>query len=246
MSIINPYQGVEHKVFNRTFLQETKVGVEIEPQMTLNDFRTCIVSFVEKAFNQDISNELGNAIEQIEVASSNKQIKFVFNTNSACVTIRPAAYRSFSLSVTPQISVLLNYLKEVARTNQIKLAYINKVNVWPIKSENSKQTFSRAALFIFKKEHIADIANLNFDESDYPVSATKEAVIKCGETSSLRAKIGVELSDAASTCFILNLQAQTSNIETDNVIPDLLKLNDVIFGAFMDVISPNVSELMSK
>lgn len=246
MNILNPYEGVEHKVYKRTFLQSTEVKVEFEPKMTSADFVARVVPFVNKAFNKNISGDLDKSVEQIVLSSNNSQIRFVFNLNSACVVVGSSAYKSFSLSVVPHISILMSYLNEVACTKRIRHTYINKVNIWPIKSKNSKQAFGSASLFIFKKEHVEDIANLKFDESDYPVSATKEAVVKCGETAILKAKIGVELKDVNETRFLLELRAQTSNLEVGDLSLDLPKLNDIIFGAFSDIVSPNIFDLMSK
>lgn len=246
MNISNPYKGVEHKVYKRTFLQSTEVKVEFEPWLTPADFTARIIPFVSKAFNKNISEELDKPVEQIELSSSNSQVRFVFNLNSACVVVGSSAYKSFSSSVVPHICVLMSYLNEVACIERIKQTYINKVNLWPIKSKNSKQAFGGASLFIFRKEHVEDIANLKFDESDYPVSATKEAVVKCGEKAILKAKIGVELKDVNETRFILELRAQTSNIGVGDLISDLPKLNDIIFGAFTDIVSPNIFDLMSK
>lgn len=246
MNILNPYEGVEHKVYKRTFLQSTEVKVEFEPKMTSADFTARIVPFVSKAFNKNISEYLDKSFEQIELSSNNSPIRFVFNLNSACVVVGSSAYKSFSSSVVPYIRVLISYLNEVACTERIKHTYINKVNVWPIKSKDSRKAFGNASLFIFKKEHVEDIANLKFNEPDYPVSATKEAVVKCGEKAILKAKMGVELKDVNETRFILELRAQTSNIGVGDLISDLLKLNDIIFGAFTDIVSPNIFDLMSK
>lgn len=246
MNILNPYEGVEHKVYKRTFLQSTEVKVEFEPKMTPADFTARIVPFVNKAFNKNVSGELDKSVEQIELSSSNSQIRFVFNLNSACVVVGSSAYKSFSSSVVPHICILMNYLNEVACIERIKQTYINKVNVWPIKSKDSRKAFGSASLFIFKKEHVEDIANLKFNEPDYPVGVTKEAVVKCGETAILKAKIGVELKDVNETRFILELRAQTSNIGVGDLISDLPQLNDIIFGAFTDIVSPNIFDLMSK
>lgn len=246
MNISNPYEGVEHKVYKRTFLQSTEVKVEFEPKMTSADFTDRIVPFVNKAFNKNISEDLDKSVEQIVLSSNNSQIRFVFNLNSACVVVGSSAYKSFSSSIIPHIDVLVSYLNEVACIERIKQTYINKVNVWPIKSKDSRKAFGSASLFIFKKEHVEDIANLKFNEPDYPVSATKEAVVKCGDMSVLKAKIGVELKDVNETRFILELRAQTSNLEVGDLILDLPKLNDIIFGAFSDIVSPNIFDLMSK
>jgi hypothetical protein len=101
-------------------------------------------------------------------------------------------------------------------------------------------------LFIFKKEHIEDIANLKFDESDYPVSAVKEAVVKCGDSASLKAIIKVEMEDAEKASFILGLKAQASDINIEDMMSVLPQLNEIIFGAFTDIVSDNIFDLMSK
>ena len=246
MSIQNPYQGVEHKVFKRTFLQETEVGVEFNPPMTPEDFSTRIVPFVNKVFNQNISEELDKATERAELTSNNNQVRFDFKLNSAKVVIGPLAYKSFSLSVIPYITILINFIKEVANAESINQTYINKVNVWPIESKNSKQSFRGASFFIFKKEHIEDIANIKFDESDYPVSAEKEAVVNCGDSASLKAVIRVELKDSTNTSSILGLRAQALNLEIDDLVSNLPILNDIIFGAFTDLVSDNIFDLLSK
>jgi hypothetical protein len=141
---------------------------------------------------------------------------------------------------------LVDFLKEVAHAKLISKTSINKTNIWSIRTKNSKQSFSGASLFIFKKEHIEDIANIRFDESDYPVSAAKEAVVNCGDATSLKAEIKVELEDAEKANFKLGLMAQTSNIDVESIMAVLPQLNDIIFGAFSDIVSDNIFDLMSK
>ncbi len=246
MSIQNPYKGVEHKVFKRTFLQETEVVVEFEPPMTSEDFSTRIVPFVNKTFNQNVTDELDKATDRAELTSNDSQVKFDFTVKSAKVVIGPSAYKSFSVSAVQYIAILVNFLKDVAHAELISNTSINKINIWPIQSKNSKLSFSGASLFIFKKEHIEDIANIKFEESDYPVSATKEAVVNCGDSASLKAVIKVELKDLENASFMLGLRAQTSNIGVEDIMSDLPKLNDIIFGAFTDIVSNNIFDLMSK
>lgn len=246
MNIQNPYGEVEHKVFKRTFLQGTEVGVEFDPPMTSEDFCTRIVPFVDKTFNVHITDELDKSTERAELTSGDGQVKFDFGLNSAKVFIGKLAYKSFSSSVIQHIATLVNFLKEVACVDTINQTYINKINVWPIESKNSKLSFSGASFFIFKREHIEDIANINFEVSDYPVSAAKEAVVNCGDSASLKAVIRVELKDEKNASFSLGLRAQALNVNVDDVISDLPKLNEIIFAAFTDIVSDNIFDLMSK
>lgn len=247
MSIQNPYNEVEHKVFKRTFLQETEVVVNFEPPMTLEEFSIRIVPFVNKTFNQNIpDNTIDKATERAELTSNDSQVKFEFTIKSAKVIIGPAAYKSFSASVIQYVAILANFLRDVAHADSVVNASINKINIWPIQSKNSKTSFRGASLFIFKKEHIDDIANIRFEESGYPVSAAKEAVVNCGDSAFLKAVIRVELKDAENASFMLGLKAQASDIGVDDLMADLPKLNDIIFGAFTDIVSNNILDLMSK
>lgn len=246
MTIQNPYQSVEHKVFKRTFLQETEVGVEFEPPMTTEVFCIRIVPFINSTFNLHITDDLDKATERAELKSNDGLVKFEFNLHSAKVFISKYAYKSFSSSVLPHLSSLVKFLKDVACVESVKQIYINKINIWPIESKNSKLSFGSASYFIFKKEHIEDMANIKFEESDYPVSAAKEAVVNCGDSASLKAVIRVELKDATNVRFSLGLRAQAENIKLDDVLSDLPILNEIIFGAFTDIVSDNIFDLMSK
>lgn len=246
MSIQNPFTEVEHKVFKRTFLQETEVMVEFNPPMTPEVFSTRLVPFVNKTFRQNVPDGIDKSTERAELTSSDNQVKFNFTLNSAQVVIGPRAYRSFATTAIQYIAILVDFLKDVAKAEQIVNTSIKKVNVWPIQTKNSKQSFKGASLFIFKKEHIEDIANLKFDESDYPVSAVKEAVVKCGDSASLKAIIKVEMEDAEKASFILGLKAQASDINIEDMMSVLPQLNEIIFGAFTDIVSDNIFDLMSK
>lgn len=246
MNIQNPYQGVEHKVFKRTFLQSVEVGVEFEPPMTSEDFSVRIVPFVNDVFKQHIKASIEPTTERAQLNSGNNQVQFDFTLNSAKVIIRQLSYKSFSSSALQFIQILIRFLKEVANTSTVDRVYIKKTNVWPIESKNSKQSLKGASVFIFKEEHIDDIANIKFVESDYPVSVAKEAVVKCGESASLRAVIRVELSDSTHINFTLGLEAQALDVNIDDIVPDLSQLNDIVFCAFTDVVSDNIFDLMSK
>lgn len=246
MSIKNPYKEVEHKVFKRTFLQETEVMVNFEPPMTSEEFNTHIVPFVNKTFNQNITGAIDKATERVELTSNDSQVKFDFTVKSAKVVIGPTAYKSFSASVIQYVAILVDFLRDVAHVELLVNASINKINVWPIQSKNSKVSFRGASLFIFKKEHIDDIANIKFEESDYPVSIAKEAVVNCGDSASLKAVIRVELKDAENANFMLGLKAQTTNVNVNDLMADLPTLNEIIFGAFTDIVSNNILDLMSN
>lgn len=246
MNIQNPYQGVEHKVFKRTFLQSAEVGVEFNPPMTSEDFSVRIVPFVNDVFKQDIKDGIDPTTERAQLNSGNNQVQFDFTLNSAKVIIGQPSYKSFSSSALQFIQILIRFIKEVAQTSTVSRVYIKKTNDWPIESKNSKQSFKGASFFIFKQEHIEDIANLKFEESDFPVSATKDAVVKCGDAASLRAVIRVELDDLSHANFILGLEAQASDIELDEAIAALSQLNEIIFSAFTDIVSDNIFDLMSK
>ena len=246
MNIQNPYSEVEHKVFKRTFLQETEVGVEFDKPMTTEDFSTRIVPFVSKTFNVPIADKLDTSTEKAELTSSDGQVKFEFGLSFAKASIGRLAYKSFSSSVIQHITILVNFIKDVACVDEIKQTYINKINVWPIESKNSKSSFGAASFFIFKKEHIEDFANMKFEESDYPVGAAKEAVVKCGDSASLKATLRVELKDEQNASFYLALRAHASDVKVDNVISVLPKLNEIMFGAFTDIVSDNIFDLMSK
>lgn len=246
MSIINPYQRVEHKVFKRSFLQETEVGVEFDPPMTTEDFCARIVPFINSTFNLNITSDLNKATERAELKSNDGLVKFEFSLNSAKVFISKYAYKSFSSSVLLHLASLVKFLKEVACVELTKRTYLKKINVWPIESKNSKLSFGGASYFIFKKEHIEDMANIKFEESDYPVSAAKEAVVNCGDSASLKAVLRVELKDDTNATFSLGLCAQAEDIKLDDVISDLSMLNEIIFCAFTDIVSDNIFDLMSK
>lgn len=246
MNIQNPYQEVEHKVFKRTFLQSAEVGVEFNSSITSEDFRAQIVPFVNNVFKQNIDTELDKSIDCVQLNSGDNKVRFDFTLNSAKVTIKQSAYKSFSTSALQFVQILLKFIKDIPNAPTISRIYIKKTNGWPIESKNSKQSFKGASFFIFKQEHIEDIANLKFEESDFPVSATKEAVVKCGDSASLRAVIRVELDDLSHTNFILGLEAQASDIELDEVISALSQLNEIVFCAFSDIVSNNIFDLMSK
>lgn len=112
MNIQNPYSEVEHKVFKRTFLQETEVGVEFDKPMTTEDFSTRIVPFVSKTFNVPIADKLDTSTEKAELTSSDGQVKFEFGLSFAKVSIGRLAYKSFSSSVIQHITILVNFIKE--------------------------------------------------------------------------------------------------------------------------------------
>lgn len=246
MNIQNPYQGVEHKVFKRTFLQSAEVGVEFDPPMTTEDFSVRIVPFVNNVFKQNIKESIDPTTERAQLNSGNNQVRFDFTLNSAKVVIGQPSYKSFSSTALQFIQILIRFIKEVANTSTMNRVYIKKTNDWPIESKNSKQSLKGALFFIFKEEHIDDIANIKFEESDYPVSAAKEAVVKCGDSASLRAVIRVELNDSTHTNSILGLEAQALDVDIEDVVPALSQLNDIVFCAFTDIVSDNIFDLMSK
>jgi hypothetical protein len=245
MSIQNPFTEVEHKVFKRTFLQETEVMVGFDMPMNSEDFSTRVVPFVNKTFKQNIINEIGKATKRVELTSNDSQVKFDFTLNSAKVIIGPQAYKSFATTAIPYIVILFKFLKDVASVSKMN-ASIRKINKWPIQSKNSKQSFGAAALFIFKKKHIEDILNLKFEESGYPVSAGKEAVVPCGDSTSLKSEITVELENEEKANFTLGLTAQTLGVEVENMMTILPQLNEIVYGAFSEIVTDNIFDLMSK
>ena len=55
MALVNPYPSTEHKMFKRTFLQQTEVNVRFAPALSPSDFRERIIPFAKLHFGQEIN-----------------------------------------------------------------------------------------------------------------------------------------------------------------------------------------------
>lgn len=246
MDIRNPYKPTEHIVFKRTFLQSTEVGVRFEPPIPMGRFVVLALPFLNKTFNQEADAETAGNACRAEVRSSDGQIRFTFTSDSAKVVIGHAAYKSFAPSAIPFVQVLIKFAKEVADARMINEAHIKKTNLWPIASKDSKKFLKGASLYVFKREHVNDIASMTFEDAGYPVSVTKDAVVACGDQATLKATLKAELDTPSSSKFILELDAKAISVGPDEIILALTQLNDIIFSSFMNVVSDNIIELMSK
>lgn len=244
MAITNPYKTDVHKVFNRTFLQQTEVNVKFTPALSAEDFQARIVPFASEYFGYDLSKEVHPEANHAKVESTEEQIQYVFDLNAARIIIGPRSYDTFTKTILPLLPRLQAFLSAVAKVNVIAELNVTKRNAWPIKAKNAYGSFTEAVEFVFNKKYVEDFCSYQFPENPQPVQLTKMLTDDLDNGVNLYTKVIAEVSNADTIFLELALSATAQCVPLSDISADTVALNDLIYLKFIDFVSDDIIDMM--
>jgi hypothetical protein len=244
MAIQNPYPTTEHRVFKRTFLQQTEVSIRFAPAISDVDFHDRLLPFLKSVFNLNLSDKTD--ANHAEVSSDQEQKKFIFDTDQAKFIIGPESYTTFAETAIPLIGILLRFINDVAKVETLEQINIVKINIWPIKSENVFSNFTDMIKYTFKEGCVADMLSYKFDEDPKPVKLSKTFNNEFAENANVDAVLTAEIDSKEKVNFGLALNASAKNIGINDLLSDMIVLNEVIYQEFVEAISDNILNLMCR
>ena len=246
MAIKNPYPTTEHRVFKRTFLQQTEVSIKFTPGIPDVDFHDRMIPFLKSVFNLDLSDKADKEANHAEVSSDNEQKKFIFDLDQAKFIIGPESYSTFAKTAVPRIGTLLRFITDVAKVETLQRISIVKINIWPIKSDDAFSNFTDMIKYTFKERCVADMLSYKFDEDPKPVRLSKTSNNAIAENANIDAVLSAEVVTKEKVNLGLALNASVNNIGINDLLSDLIALNDVIYQWFIETISNNIINIMAR
>lgn len=247
MTLINPYPNAEHKVFKRTFLQQTEVNVKFAPALAPFDFRERIVPYAKQHFGYDLSVAADSDADHAKMDALGEEKRYTFDLNAARIVVGPRSYETFSTTILPLLPRLQSFLMEVAGVKSLIELSIVKHNVWPIKADNAYKSFTEAIGYLFKDESVSDMKSYIFPENNpRPVQLSKMWTDDINDDARLDTKIIAEVHNETNLFFELVLCASIKNIQVSELSADSIVLNDIIYSKFVNIISENVIDLMNS
>jgi hypothetical protein len=246
MAIKNPYPTTEHRVFKRTFLQQTEVSVKFTPAIRDEDFHDRMLPFLKSVFNLDLSNKADADANHAEVTSDQEQKKFVFDLDQAKFIIGAKSYKTFAETAIPMIGMLIRFINDVAKIDTLDQINIVKINMWPMKTENAFKSFTNMIKYTFKEKCVEDMLSYKFDEDPQPVRLSKTSNNTIAENANLDVVLSAEVVSKENVNLGLALNASAKNISINDVLSDTVVLNDAIYHGFTETISDNIINLMCR
>jgi len=246
MAIMNPYPNVEHRTFKRTFLQQTEVVVKFTPAIANDDFRTRMFPYLKAVFNLDLFEEANAGANHAEITSDHEQKKFIFDLNQARFIIGPSSYKTFTDTAIPMIGMLIRFITDVVRVDAIDLLKIVKINIWPIKSDDSFSNFTNMIRYTFQEKCVSDMLSYKFDDNPQPVRLSKTSNDIITENVDLEAILSAEVISKEKVNMGLVLNASAKSVAVNDILSDAITLNDIIYQGFTGSISENIINFMSR
>lgn len=246
MEIKDSYSKTEHRIFKRTFLQQTEVVVKFAPAIADEDFRTRMIPYLKAVFNLDLSEKVEAEANHAEITSDHEQKKFIFDLNQAKFIIGPNSYKTFIETAIPLIGKLISFIKDVAQIDLIDELSIIKVNIWPIKSDDSYLSFTNMIRYTFQEKCVSDMLTYRFDENPQPVRLSKTSNNHISDKVDLNTILSAEVVSKEKVNLELVLNATSKRVTVNDVLSDAVTLNDIIYKGFTGSISENIINIMSR
>lgn len=246
MALINPYPSKEHRVFNRTFLQQTEVNVKFSPTIDVVLFRERIAPYALKYFGFDISAKSEPDANTAKIEAVGEQKQYSFGLDFARIIVGPKSYDTFAETILPLIPRLQAFLTEVVQISTPIELNVTKRNAWPFKVENAFDDFTDAIGFVFSKKYVEDMCSYKFTENPQPVQLSKMSTEDFGDQIKLDRKIIAEASNKGKIYLELALSTTAPNVAVADISADSVILNDIIYNNFIEYVSDDIIDLMNN
>ena len=245
MNIVNPYNELEHKVYNRTFLRNIQVKFEFDLCEGILGNTPIVRDFFNKYFNVVVNHDSSSSYSCIELRDSEKQIKFVFTEEQAVVEVGAGFYKSFTETMFPLVVRLTAFMEQICSISCIKKLTITKQNVWQVKADTElKEIYASALRYTFKEHHVDDFVSIPFpNEPQFKMS--KEANIDL-DGGMLKVIMATDIKNAQEADFMLDFIASADSVSVAEALDISTGLSNVIYCAFHDIVSKNVVDLMEQ
>lgn len=248
MKIINPYSQLEHRVYQRTFLQDVQVEFDFNLcQGVSHDKQRIIKDFFSQYFEVSIGQDVPSSSFSIGLSDRNKLIQFRFTEEKTLVTVSPQAYESFTTTMLPFIDKQLAYMEKVCSVSCAKKMIIRKRNVWKVllnEGASVKDVYASALRYTFNERYVYDMVSIVLsDEASSKIS--KDANVNLGD-GTLKVILSAEIKDRQKIFFTLEFIAAAENVSLKDIPEVATSLNDVVYCAFRDVVSKDVINLMEQ
>lgn len=220
--------------------------VKFTPVLSGADFRDRMIPYLKSVFNLDLSDKTDTDANHAEIRSDSEQKQFVFDLDQARFVIGPKSYQTFAETAIPMIDMLLRFICDVAKTNSIDELGIIKINEWPIKADDSYLNFTNMIGYTFKEHCVSDMLSYKFDANPQPIRLSKTANNEIENGVKMSAVLSAEVLSKEKVNLGLVLNVSAKNVSINDALSDAVILNDILYQGFIETISDNIIDLMSR
>lgn len=144
------------------------------------------------------------------------------------------------------IGMLIRFIGDVARVKTVENLDIVKINSWPIKADDAFSSFTNMIRYTFKEHCVSDFLSYKFDYNPRPVKLSKTAKDIITEDVDLESVLSAEVVSKERVNLGLVLNVSAKNIGVNDILSDAITLNDIIYRGFIESISEDIIDFMSR
>ena len=100
--------------------------------------------------------------------------------------------------------------------------------------------------YTFKENCVSDMLSYKFDANPQPVRLSKTSNNEIEDDVRLDAILSAEVMSKEKVNLGLVLNASARNISVNDILSDAIILNDILYQGFIETISENIINLMSR
>ena len=245
-----PFKSVEYKIYSKTFLRKVLVGVTYTVDASvLKDDKTQerLDVFLKQKFELNPS-PADLDTHSVSIYNEELGVRYFFTKEYSALILDAKDYRSFFESVSPHISNVILFVREVLGLRDLKTCFIRKLNVFSLENtEDNKNGDLRTQDVVFSKNFLEkpsdEIDNIS---SEYGI---EKELVWTNQELSVKARYKHEQTDSQRIQHFLDIEVVNSpalmlSIEGLEDQDIWKQMNQISFDAFHWCVSQKILEVM--
>lgn len=245
MIFSNPYPHIQHEVYPMTFLQMISAKMKFTSQDSPDDFWNKFRKFSEETFHIPVKDMPFDKDHYAELSSEEAETSYAFKCDTATVVIGSKGYNSFKETMPVHFKNIGDFLQNVACVSFIDGLTLEKRNRFPFHVSLEKLDLGDALNYVFKTEFTEGLEYRI--EVGQRVKVTKDTRVEIGKCAYMILTVGFQVIDDSNVHLIFDVLASytpSEAIGSGEIYNIALELNDIMFGAFRNVVTDNIIDVM--
>lgn len=248
-----PFKNIEHHIYKNTFLQNTLVEMQyesIKSRLSTKDVFRDFQSFASEFLGIKVEEDEGLTEGGVVISSKEAATDFYITDKQLIIKVGRTNYKTFQESVIPYTEIAEEFIKSVARLEEIKFLGIRKINIWPYSNTSNKRTLTEALMGkIFSKDLLAGGNFKSQAPENQNITQWMKEKTFDWEDIYLKIQYGFVAKDEQQERIILDSTAEISRlikIDSSQAKEVYKKLNAMLFDAYHWSITNEIIQMMNK
>lgn len=235
----------EHRVYSKTFLQNTVVELTFPTLFEEKDKSfpfPSLYTYIDKFFHLQLNAE-PDMDKGFSLDNKANDVTISFKKDAVGIRVGRKNYQSFVSSVMPYVYLLKSYVKETMGIDGVESIVVRKINLWPFPSDViEEQNVAEEAMFsaVFSDEFLKASENVASDNLLPLTVSYEEKEISLFLSRSIN-------EDDNHKVVILDSKVesqQTTSTSINEIETKLEELNDILFASFHWCVSDEILKIM--